>query len=556
MRSPSIAALLALTLAATTHAQKTYLIDCRPTAPATSLHTLDAVNALALHPGDQLLFERGTTCAGSLHLRGEGITLAAHGAGPLPRIEARAQDEATLTLVNPDHVSISGLDLRGGTTYGLHITGDRPVMRDIQLSNITVSGVRGRLKQKSSGLLVIAPSNAHAHFEDLTLDGIRAFNTTQWSGIFVSGATRAVVSHSLVHDVQGDGIVLFESRDSRIEHSVAWHTGMQAVETIGTPNAIWTWRCDHCTVADNEAFLTDSPGIDGGAFDIDWGNTANSVTRNYGHDTQGYCVSVFAANGPTLDSTVDHNVCLNNGLSPRLAQRQGAILLMTWNGGTLQGVDIAWNLIDWNPPGDAPIVQTGAQLSATGVGLRENEMDTSGSSLVSPTLHYIGGHNTYILKHATAAEVERVAKSIKASEPTSEVSSNSPALRHLTSGTAQPWRLLARLPQQTESATLGDFLLHLRLAALQYPSSSLAITLAAPPAILQSARDWELDVDGILLEPRNTDRPSLQLISPANAVTHTWQTEVPAIDFGLTLRQTLGPPSYSRLTFESIPATD
>jgi hypothetical protein len=37
---------------------------------------------------------------------------------------------------------------------------------------------------------------------------------------------------------------------------------------------------------------------DGGAFDIDYGNTGNSVIDNYGHDTQGYCVALIAHPGP------------------------------------------------------------------------------------------------------------------------------------------------------------------------------------------------------------------------------------------------------------------
>ena len=56
----------------------------------------------------------------------------------------------------------------------------------------------------------------------------------------------------------------------------------------------------HCQ--GNEAFLTDSPGVDGGAYDIDYGNTKNSVIDNYGHDTQGYCVAVFGAGFVTKES--------------------------------------------------------------------------------------------------------------------------------------------------------------------------------------------------------------------------------------------------------------
>ena len=149
-----------------------------------------------------------------------------------------------------------------------------------------------------------------------------------------------VIRNSTVHNVQGDGIVLFRVRHGSIESSVAWNTGMQVTQTIGTPNAIWTWMCDDCTVTQNEAFLTDSPGVDGGAFDIDYGNTDNSVIDNYGHDTQGYCVAVFGAGFVTRASTVRGNLCINNGRSPRMADFQGAIFLHTWNGGSIDGLTV------------------------------------------------------------------------------------------------------------------------------------------------------------------------------------------------------------------------
>ena len=80
-----------------------------------------------------------------------------------------------------------------------------------------------------------------------------------------------------MQDVYGDGIILFRDSDGLIETSTAWQTGMQPTETTGTPNAIWTWTCTDCVVRDNEAYLTDSPGVDGGAYDIDWDNTRNTI---------------------------------------------------------------------------------------------------------------------------------------------------------------------------------------------------------------------------------------------------------------------------------------
>jgi peroxiredoxin len=97
-------------------------------------------------------------------------------------------------------------------------------------------------------------------------------------------------------------------------------------------------------------------------FDIDFWNHDNIVQYNYAHDSEGYCVAVFGADsGATTNSTVRYNLCVNNGLSPRMA-RQGAIWVNTWNGGTLEGLQIYNNTIYWNPPTNAPALHVDARF--------------------------------------------------------------------------------------------------------------------------------------------------------------------------------------------------
>jgi hypothetical protein len=126
----------------------------------------------------------------------------------------------------------------------------------------------------------------------------------------------------------------------------------------------------------SEAFLTDSPGADGGAFDIDYGDADNVVEDSYGHDTQGYCVAVFGAGQVTTNSVVRRNVCVGNGRSPRLAAAQGAVFLSTWDGGKLKGVQIVENRIFWHPPMAAAAVVNTAEFvdSAT---FEHNAIETS-----------------------------------------------------------------------------------------------------------------------------------------------------------------------------------
>ena len=208
------------------------------------------------------------------------------------------------------------------------------------------------------------------------VDGITAYDTTQWAGIFVSAGiytadskpirgSDVVVRNSVVHDVAGDGILLMLVKNGTLEWNVSWDTGLQYSETIGTPNSIWEWMCEECVVQYNEGFFSDSPGVDGGVFDIDYGNIKNTVQYNFGHDSQGYCVSAFGVDGgssDSVDSVIRGNLCLENGRSPREAKRQGAMFFSTTPGGTLRGIDVYGNTVLWDPPIDTAAIVSDAAV--------------------------------------------------------------------------------------------------------------------------------------------------------------------------------------------------
>lgn len=352
-----------------------YYVDCAAGSDAASgttqnaaWKTIDRVSATTFAPGDSILLRRGIRCPGSLAPKGSGeqgrpIRLGAYGSGALPVIEAGAA-EAAITLSDQQYWEIENLETVGGSPYGVHVGGTKTEatrsLRHIHLRNLVVRDVTGTVKQKASGLVVIAAPDGVA-FEDVRVDGVTAYNTTQWAGIMISGSRHrvhdAIIRNSIVHDVFGDGIVLFSVENGTIEKSAAWLTGLQPRETIGTPNGIWTWTCRNCVVQDTEGFWSDSPAVDGGVYDIDWGNDDNIVQYNYAHDAQGYCVAVFGAGGKvTTNSIVRFNVCVNNGHSPKLARLQGDIFTSTWDGGELDGVQIYNNTVFWNPPINVPAV--------------------------------------------------------------------------------------------------------------------------------------------------------------------------------------------------------
>jgi hypothetical protein len=374
-----------LTGAAAAHSQaaspsRTFHIDC--SAPADGdgsvehpWNNLAAAESHKFAPGDTVALARGTVCAGSFAPKGSGtqdhiIRLTAYGSGARPKIVAPASARQALLLFNQQYWQVDSLDISGGNTYGVFVSGDKGTLHHLYLKNLYVHDVYGgALKNKDNGLVIVGPSSIDVFFDDILIDGIDAAHANQWAGILVGGGgfpykddaplnTNIQIRNSTVHDVYGDGIVLFRDAHSSIRSSSAWQTGMQPTQDVGTPNAIWTWTCNDCVVADNEAYVTDSPGVDGGAYDIDWNNQNNTVVRNYAHDTQGYCIAVFGAGYVTTNSRVRNNLCVDNSVSPRMAATEGAIEIYTWNGGALRDVEIRDNTIIWNPrvPGCPPIV--------------------------------------------------------------------------------------------------------------------------------------------------------------------------------------------------------
>lgn len=400
----------------TTPASQSYFINCAATQPGdgTQVHpwnTLAAAQAHTFVAGDHIALARGTVCRGSFSPSGSGvegnpIRLTAYGSGPRPQIIAAPSDRQVLQLFNQEYWQVDSLDLSGANKYGVFVSGDKGTLHHIYLKNLYVHDLHGgALQNKDNGLIMVGASSHDMHFEDVLVDGVDAAHTNQWAGILIGGGNfgmdmplnqNITVRNSTVHDVYGDGIILFRDSNGLIANSAAWETGMQPTETNGTPNAIWTWTCTDCTVRDNEAFLTDSPGVDGGAYDIDWNNTRNVVERNYAHDTEGYCIAVFAAGYVTSASVVRDNLCIGNGLSPRMAALQGAVYLHTWNGGVIRGLHMEHNTILWNPPvSTAAAIENDAGTGSEPIEFTGNRIESAAPHFYNANAQFAPSANSY-----------------------------------------------------------------------------------------------------------------------------------------------------------------
>ncbi len=578
---------LAVRMQAQDNLPRVFYIDCSTAnngdgSLAHPWNGLAAAEAHPFDPGDEIALARGTVCHGSFASQGSGtearvIRLTAYGKGPRPRIIAPASARQILLLFNQEYWQIDSLDLSGASTYGVYVTGDKGPLHHIYLKNLYVHDVHGGpLKNKDNGLVVVGPSGPAAIFDEVLVDGVDAAHTNQWSGILVGGGPFAFpegaplnrhvrIVNSTVHDVYGDGIILFRDEDSSIRASAAWLTGMQPTQDIGTPNAIWTWTCDRCTVEDNEAFLTDSPGVDGGAFDIDWDNTDNTVQRNYGHDTQGYCIAVFGAGYITSNSRVLNNLCIDNSVSPRMAATEGAIEIYTWNEGKFRDVEFRGNTIHWNPrvPGAAPIL-CNASVDGPPIVFANNTIESTSPLIYHIDRPFASSDNIFKLNVAPLFTVgDKQAVTLEKMQSAGmEIRSSVKPLKAVTYASSA--QAIATInPALDSDGLMADDprrqLLLLRSFGGQYSHDRFDITVHLPrtppsQAEVNALSDLEDVYPGTLHYVRDVDAGASELSAGILHIVSSDGTHILETDgffdvtaLGLAIRTHLGPPDYSHM---------
>lgn len=576
-RAPLLA-LLALAALPAARASTVYL-DCAAgndsndgLSPGSALKTLAAINSRTFGPGDTILLNRGTTCSGVFAPQGSGtptapIVLDAYGTGAPPIISAGSLNSA-VWLFNQQGWYIQNIETTGGTLYGIHIGGSSGPLTHFRITNVSVHDVNGTLTSKDSGLIMISPSGAGVTFNDVIIDGATAYNTTQWAGIEVMGATYAgsmdgphglnvTVRNSIVHDVYGDGIVLSMVQEGLIEKCAAWRTGQQPTETIGTPGAIWTWMCNNCTSQFNESWLSTSPTVDGGAFDIDWGTRNNVVQFNYGHDAKGYCASIFGAETlTTTNATIQYNVCVNNARDSAMALRQGDVFISTWDGGYINGVSIHDNAIYWSPAADAFALNNAA--SFTGVGLntfKHNILISQVPSLIlSNSSLYLDQNQYWVLSGApgkfeynTSQSVDFAAYRATTGQdqhgslaPLQPPAAPTPGVMDPSLlGNAQGSPVLLSLVDNSTNS--HSQIVFLRSMQQQYGNQGLKFVLLGSP-------DPNWTVDGIPVASDQTpaaaalgfSRPMTFLVDSSGRIVHQWPGFVPAQNLDLAIQKLLG----------------
>src|SRR6185312_301144 len=106
-------------------------------------------------------------------------------------------------------------------------------------------------------------------------------------------------------------------------------------------------------------------------------------------------VAVFGAGFVTHQSVVRGNLCINNGRSPRMAKYQGAIFLLTWNGGSIDGLTIENNTVYWNPYENAPALLNEANIKTGTSVFRNNSIYSTSLKMLNSNTSLSLAQNHY-----------------------------------------------------------------------------------------------------------------------------------------------------------------
>ncbi len=366
------AALLGIATHSALAANTSYYVDCSAASNGSGTQSspwnnLATVSSTTFGGGDTIFFKRGTTCSGQLWPKGSGnatspITIDSYGTGALPIINGGTGNNAAVRLYNQQGWHIQNVEITGGNTYGLWVGGNSGTLNHFRVTNVVVHDVIGTALSKNNGLVDIEADwggSSTAVIGDVIVDGVTAYNTGQWNGIRIMctgsetfpGNLPVTIRNSTVHDVGGDGIVIFTCNNGLIENTVAYNTGNITTDQYGTPNSTWTWSCKDCAVQYNEAYNAHSPSWDGGGFDVDYPDQNNLYQYNYGHDNDAYCISLFAGDSiNTFNNIIRYNICLNNLRDGSyLGKRQGDLYITIWSQGTIRDSYIYNNTFYYNP---------------------------------------------------------------------------------------------------------------------------------------------------------------------------------------------------------------
>jgi hypothetical protein len=360
-------------------------------SPAAAWKTIARANNQTVNPGDQLLFQGGTTFSGTIFF------------GP--------PEGGTKT--NPIIVSSYGpgrATIHGGTTNGFYAYNCAGLI----VSNLNFVG-SGRTTNRNSGIefyndgggsstmleflrvdrvdvsgfgfvgVVIGGWNGTNAYRDVRVTyadthdnanaGIQTYAqyANLHSNIYV-GWCRAWNNPGIPNASEntGNGIVLGHVNNAVIERCVAWTNGWLGEASAG----IWCSDSTKVTIQFCESHRNRTAGTqNGGGFDLHKGTTSSVMQYNYSHDNDGAGMGVYqdVAAPPHSNNIIRFNISENDGRKNSYSSMQ------FWNGASgIRDVQVYNNTIFVSAPGSGTARAVYLQNTVSNVHFRNNLFITTG----------------------------------------------------------------------------------------------------------------------------------------------------------------------------------
>lgn len=305
--------------------------------------TIAEVNAVALKPGDSVLFARGSTCTGTLTPDGSGtanapVVIGAYGTGAAPVIDGAGAHDAVL-LQNIDHVTVQDLAITNAANPGTERNGIRISLTDFGkasgyvLQRLDIHDVLGDDNKGLTGSAGIQVGIG-GRTTPTWIDGLQIRDNTITNvgreGIYfkstwnkrpevgtqdTSGlgpwtpSTGVVIAGNTMKSIAGDGIKVDTTKGAVIEHNTL--AGFQ-LRSNANNAGIWPFNSDDTLVQYNDV-SGGGNNHDGMSFDADGGSQNTVFQYNYSHDNGGGLLLVCPYSGAWTWGTVfRYNVSYND----------------------------------------------------------------------------------------------------------------------------------------------------------------------------------------------------------------------------------------------------
>ena len=295
------------------------------TSQESAWQTINKVNNIDFEPGNQILFEGGSTFNGTIvfdsydhGITGNEVFIGSFGTG---RATINAQNGSGLIVYDCNNIHVKNLNFIGSGRDNNNNTGNGITFSycsDIIIDSVEIS------EFQHSGLKI------NNMGENFTIKNIHSYNNG-YAGIYVSGITKSSFSDiyigycsannnpgdpTVLDNHSGNGIFIYNASNVIIEYCEAFNNGWDMPWNGNGPGGIWVAETDnaliqHCISHGNKT----SSAQDGLGFDLDGGTTNSTIQYclSYNNAGAGYGIFQYSGASDWRNNTIRYCVSENDG---------------------------------------------------------------------------------------------------------------------------------------------------------------------------------------------------------------------------------------------------